>query len=83
MLIEAIKDGSPDLKIFPPLFVYNENNEYTQKLERFYMENHKHYFYVLTVRMEAYMQDIQIILNAGLSFIMKEKGQNIQGAEVQ
>jgi tRNA1(Val) A37 N6-methylase TrmN6 len=29
LLIEAIKDGSPDLKILEPLIVYDENNEYT------------------------------------------------------
>ncbi|WP_210367679.1 tRNA1(Val) (adenine(37)-N6)-methyltransferase [Bacillus sp. REN3] len=29
LLIEAIKDGSPDLKILEPLVVYGEDNEYT------------------------------------------------------
>ncbi|MGJ7923153.1 tRNA1(Val) (adenine(37)-N6)-methyltransferase [Neobacillus sp. LXY-4] len=33
LLIEAIKDGQPDLKILPPLFVYNENQEYTQEVK--------------------------------------------------
>lgn len=32
LLIEGIKDGSPDLKILPPLIVYNEKNEYTKEL---------------------------------------------------
>ncbi|EEM13164.1 hypothetical protein bmyco0003_310 [Bacillus pseudomycoides] len=32
LLIEGIKDGNADLKIFPPLFVYEENNEYTKEL---------------------------------------------------
>ena len=32
LLIEAIKDGSPDLKIEPPLIVYNEENEYTPEV---------------------------------------------------
>ncbi|MDP4161539.1 MAG: tRNA1(Val) (adenine(37)-N6)-methyltransferase [Bacillota bacterium] len=32
ILVEAIKDGSPDLKILPPLLVYNEENEYTPEL---------------------------------------------------
>lgn len=32
LLIEAIKDGQPDLKIHPPLFVYNENNKYTSEV---------------------------------------------------
>lgn len=33
LLIEAIKDGSPDLKILPPLIVYNDDNEYTPELK--------------------------------------------------
>ncbi|MEH7118902.1 tRNA1(Val) (adenine(37)-N6)-methyltransferase [Neobacillus vireti] len=32
LLVEAIKDGSPDLKILPPLFVYNEADEYTPEI---------------------------------------------------
>lgn len=32
ILIEGIKDGSPDVKILPPLIVYNEQNEYTKEL---------------------------------------------------
>ncbi|WP_431028569.1 tRNA1(Val) (adenine(37)-N6)-methyltransferase [Lysinibacillus sp. LZ02] len=32
LLIEAIKDGKPGLKILPPLFVYKENNEYTEEI---------------------------------------------------
>ena len=32
LLIEGIKDGNADLKILPPLFVYEENNEYTKEL---------------------------------------------------
>ncbi|WML50348.1 tRNA1(Val) (adenine(37)-N6)-methyltransferase [Neobacillus sp. PS3-34] len=32
LLIEAIKDGSPDLKILPPLIVYNDKNEYTPEI---------------------------------------------------
>ncbi|WP_301109217.1 tRNA1(Val) (adenine(37)-N6)-methyltransferase [Sporosarcina sp.] len=32
LLIEAIKDGKPDLKILPPLYVYQENNEYTEEV---------------------------------------------------
>ncbi|PLT27768.1 tRNA1(Val) (adenine(37)-N6)-methyltransferase [Peribacillus deserti] len=34
ILVEGIKDGNPDLKILPPLFVYNKNNEYTQEVSR-------------------------------------------------
>lgn len=32
LLIEGIKDGKPDLKILPPLIVYNDNNEYTEEV---------------------------------------------------
>ncbi|WP_078543218.1 tRNA1(Val) (adenine(37)-N6)-methyltransferase [Litchfieldia alkalitelluris] len=32
LLIEGIKDGNPDLKILPPLIVYNQQNEYTNEL---------------------------------------------------
>ncbi|MBU8881432.1 tRNA1(Val) (adenine(37)-N6)-methyltransferase [Bacillus sp. FJAT-29790] len=33
LLIEATKYGNPDLKILPPLIVYNEGNEYTQEIK--------------------------------------------------
>ncbi|KZZ86510.1 tRNA1(Val) (adenine(37)-N6)-methyltransferase [Bacillus sp. SJS] len=32
LLIEGTKNGQPDLKILPPLFVYDENNEYTKEV---------------------------------------------------
>lgn len=32
LLIEGIKDGKPDLKILPPLYVYEDNNEYTKEI---------------------------------------------------
>lgn len=32
LLIEGIKDGKPDLKILPPLYVYNDNNKYTKEV---------------------------------------------------
>lgn len=32
LLIEGIKDGKPDLKILPPLYVYNTDNEYTAEV---------------------------------------------------
>jgi tRNA1(Val) A37 N6-methylase TrmN6 len=32
ILIEATKDGNADLKILPPLYVYNEDNEYTPEI---------------------------------------------------
>ncbi len=34
LLIEAIKDGKPDLKILPPLIVYQENDEYTDMIRK-------------------------------------------------
>jgi tRNA1(Val) A37 N6-methylase TrmN6 len=34
ILIEGIKDGSPDLKVLPPLVVYNEKHEYTPEIRR-------------------------------------------------
>ncbi|WP_374722044.1 tRNA1(Val) (adenine(37)-N6)-methyltransferase [Peribacillus tepidiphilus] len=34
LLIEGIKDGSPDLKILPPFIVYDEHNEYTQEAKQ-------------------------------------------------
>lgn len=33
LLIEGIKDGKPDLKILPPLYVYGENGEYTKEVK--------------------------------------------------
>lgn len=33
LLVEATKNGNPDLKILPPLFVYNEKNEYTPEIK--------------------------------------------------
>lgn len=32
ILVEAIKDGNSDLKILPPLIVYNEKDEYTAEI---------------------------------------------------
>lgn len=37
LLIEAIKDGAPSLKVLPPLFVYEESNEYTEMFKEIYM----------------------------------------------
>ncbi len=33
LLIEAIKGGKPDLKILPPLIVYQDDNEYTPEMK--------------------------------------------------
>lgn len=33
LLIEATKHGNPDLKILPPLFVYDQQNEYTREIK--------------------------------------------------
>ena len=32
VLVEGIKDGAPDLKILPPLFVYDEKGDYTEEV---------------------------------------------------
>lgn len=32
VLVEGIKDGAPDLKILPPLFVYDDKGEYTDEV---------------------------------------------------
>jgi len=32
LLIEGIKDGKPDLKIMPPLYVYDDDNKYTAEM---------------------------------------------------
>jgi tRNA1(Val) A37 N6-methylase TrmN6 len=34
LLIEATKDGKPDLKILPPLIVYQDNDEYTNEMRK-------------------------------------------------
>ncbi|CAH0347562.1 tRNA1(Val) (adenine(37)-N6)-methyltransferase [Bacillus sp. CECT 9360] len=34
ILVEGIKDGSPDLKILPPLVVYNDKHEYNPEIRR-------------------------------------------------
>ena len=32
LLIEGIKNGNPGLKIFDPLYVYDDKNEYTNQI---------------------------------------------------
>lgn len=40
LLIEGTKDGKPDLKILPPLYVYDENGDYSEEVRRLlYGEN--------------------------------------------
>jgi tRNA1(Val) A37 N6-methylase TrmN6 len=34
ILVEGIKFGNPDLKILPPLYVYDEQNEYTKEIRK-------------------------------------------------
>lgn len=34
LLIEGIKDGKPDLKVLPPLYVYDADGEYTEEVRR-------------------------------------------------
>lgn len=33
ILVEGIKDGKPDLKVLPPLYVYEDDNEYTAEVK--------------------------------------------------
>lgn len=32
VLIEALRDGKPEVRTLPPLIVYNEGNEYCREL---------------------------------------------------
>ncbi|WP_149466264.1 tRNA1(Val) (adenine(37)-N6)-methyltransferase [Paenibacillus antarcticus] len=41
VLIEALRDGKPDVRILPPLIVYNEHNEYCQELLDIYYGSKK------------------------------------------
>ncbi|SEO38866.1 tRNA1(Val) A37 N6-methylase TrmN6 [Amphibacillus marinus] len=34
LLIEAVRDGKPDLKLLPPLYVFNQDGSYTEELSR-------------------------------------------------
>ncbi|MEK3643382.1 tRNA1(Val) (adenine(37)-N6)-methyltransferase [Aeribacillus sp. FSL M8-0235] len=34
LLVEGIKDGNPDLKILPPLIVYDDQNNYTDEVQK-------------------------------------------------
>ncbi len=36
VLVEGTKGGKPDLKLLPPLTVYNQENEYTEKVRKAY-----------------------------------------------
>ncbi|GIP36315.1 tRNA1(Val) (adenine(37)-N6)-methyltransferase [Paenibacillus sp. J2TS4] len=36
VLIEAIRDGRPEVKLLPPLIVYNDNNDYCEELMEIY-----------------------------------------------
>jgi len=36
VLIEAVRDGKPDVKILPPLVVYNEERQYNEEIYRIY-----------------------------------------------
>lgn len=49
LLIEAIKDGSPDgMKFLPPLIVHKDNGDYTDEIHHIYFgKNHRAYMYVL------------------------------------
>jgi tRNA1(Val) A37 N6-methylase TrmN6 len=32
LLVEGVKQGSPDLKVLPPLYIYNKDHEYTPEI---------------------------------------------------
>ncbi len=36
LLIEGVKNGNPGLKIEEPLYVYNENSEYTEEVKKYF-----------------------------------------------
>lgn len=36
VLVETIKDGKPEIRLLPPLIVYNENNQYVDELMEIY-----------------------------------------------
>jgi tRNA1Val (adenine37-N6)-methyltransferase len=36
MLVQFTKGGKPDLKILDPLYVYDENGQYTQQINDIY-----------------------------------------------
>lgn len=38
VLVEGIKNGKQDLKVLPPIFVYNDHNEYTEQFKEIYYE---------------------------------------------
>ncbi len=41
LLIEGLKSGKPDLKLYPPLIVYNEDGSYTGEIDKIYFFNCK------------------------------------------
>lgn len=41
LLIEGIKDGKPDVKVLPPIIVYEENGEYTAEIKEILYGNQK------------------------------------------
>ncbi len=38
VLIEGIKDAKPDLRVLPPLIIYNENHQYSKEIHAIYRE---------------------------------------------
>jgi tRNA1(Val) A37 N6-methylase TrmN6 len=39
VLIEAVRDGKPDIKLLPPLIVYNEDKHYNEEIMKIYYGN--------------------------------------------
>jgi tRNA1(Val) A37 N6-methylase TrmN6 len=38
VLVEALRDGKPEVRLLPPLIVYQENGNYTQEIRDIYGE---------------------------------------------
>lgn len=41
LLIEGMKDGGEDMKILPPLYVYDENGSYSEEIDNIYGRNER------------------------------------------
>ncbi len=39
ILVEGIKDGSKDLKVLPPLYIYKAENQYSEEVEEMLFGN--------------------------------------------
>ena len=85
LLIEGIKDGKPDLKILPPLYVYGADGEYTEEVRQLlYGKNELNiYFMYWNVKMVLITRAIRMIWKSASVYIMKEKVQNTHAQKAQ